>query len=247
MESGSPDEEDRLASALSVQRQYHLQQHQPQQPLASPPQYAHQLHRQPNFDSNYDYHEADFELDSDPAPYRRRSDSSSHQSHRHYLPSSPVTNAVARENLDASAAQTAGAFAAAGHAHGSVNPDDFYRSYRGVQSTSHHHRTPSSDTDYMATSVSRARDNSAMRPNGNGKDPKHPPAPAGRTALRPSQRSASAPIEPPVGAPRTNTNRKPSVKDLTKRFDQQTSAPAMPRIPWERVNIILYTENLGES
>ncbi|TID04308.1 hypothetical protein CH35J_002406 [Colletotrichum higginsianum] len=110
MESGSPEEEDRLASVLSVQRQVHLQQHQPQ-PLASP-QYPHQLHRQANFDSHYDYRETDFDLESDPDPYRRRSDSSSHQSHHHYLPSSPVTNAFARENLDASAAHTAGASAA---------------------------------------------------------------------------------------------------------------------------------------
>ncbi|KAJ0167126.1 Dynamin-binding protein [Colletotrichum tanaceti] len=237
MESGSPEEEDRLASVLRAQRQVHLQQHQSQS-LASP-QYTHQLHRQANFDSHCDYREADFDLESDPDPYRRRSDSSSHQSHHHYLPSSPVTNAFARENLDASAAHTAGASATGGHVHDPVNPDEFYRSYRGVQSSSHHHRTPSSDTDYMATSLSRARDNPSTRPNGNAKDPTHPPAPAGRTAVRPSQRSASAPIEPPVGAPRTNTNRKPSVKDLTRRFDQQTSTPAMPRIPVQGVPIRL--------
>ncbi|KAI8217877.1 Dynamin-binding protein [Colletotrichum sp. SAR 10_86] len=226
MEAGSPEEEDRLAAVLQ-------QQHRQQQTT----HYAHhQLHRQPNFETSYEYHEPDLDHDADDYdPYRHPSEHSSDTRHHHYLPTSPVANGFhPHQTLDASAADTAEAFAADGHAHGLVNPDDFYRSYRGGPSSNHHQRTLSSDNDYMATSVSRARDNPSVRSNGNGTNPKNPPAPAARAALRPSQRSASAPIEPPVGAPRSNTNRKPSVKDLTKRFDQQpssSSSSAGPRIP----------------
>ncbi|KAL0939368.1 rho guanyl nucleotide exchange [Colletotrichum truncatum] len=226
MEAGSPEEEDRLAVVLQHQQQ-RRQHHQPQ----SPTHYTHQLHRQPNFDSSYEYHEPDLDPDSDFDPYRHPLDSSSQKRHRHYVPTSPVANGFHPQNLDASAADTAGALAADSHADGVVNPDDFYRNYRDLQSSNPHQRSPSSDNDYMATSVSRTRDNPSVRSSSNGANPKHPPAPAARTALRPSQRSASAPIEPAVGAPRSNTNRKPSVKDLTRRFDQQTSSTSGPRIP----------------
>ncbi|KAF6818630.1 rho guanyl nucleotide exchange [Colletotrichum sojae] len=226
MEAGSPEDEDRLAAVLQ-QQQHRFPHHQTQ----STAHYTHQLHRQPNFDSNYDYHGSDLDPDADYDPYRHPSDTSSRHRHHQYLPTSPVSSTFHPENLDASAANTAGAFAADGHAPDVVNPDDFYRSYRGVQSSNHHQRSPSSDNGFMATSIPRARDNPAVRPNGNGTNPKHPPAPAVRAALRPSQRSASAPVDPAVPAPRSNTNRKPSVKDLTRRFDQPSSSASAPRIP----------------
>ncbi|TDZ33712.1 Dynamin-binding protein [Colletotrichum spinosum] len=232
MEAASPEDEDRLAAAL-LQRQQH--QHSSH--------YTHHLHRQPNFESSYEYHEPDIDPDSDLDAYRHPSDSSNRQSLQHYLPASPVANGFHFSNLHVSTADQAAGLSTNGHALSGVNPDDFYRPYRGVHSLNHHQRTLSSENDYMATSISRTRDKPAVRPNGSGSatgtapgtgaNSKHPPAPvsasAARTALRPTQRSSSAPVEPAIGATRTNTNRKPSVKDLTKRFDLQTSdAPQIP-------------------
>ncbi|CRK29051.1 hypothetical protein BN1708_004873 [Verticillium longisporum] len=119
-----------------------------------------------------------------------------------------------------------------------VTPDDFYRDYRSASSTHYHHqhsRQPSSSSERapMATSVPRPRDPASLRSNGNGTTAKHPPMPTALNGLRTATRSVSAPIDPSstTGPKRlNNAARQPSVKDLTKKFDQGPPT-AIPRLP----------------
>ncbi|KAF3355462.1 hypothetical protein VdG1_06874 [Verticillium dahliae VDG1] len=119
-----------------------------------------------------------------------------------------------------------------------VTPDDFYRDYRSASSTHYHHqhsRQPSSSSERapMATSVPRPRDPASLRSNGNGTTAKHPPMPTALNGLRTATRSVSAPIDPSstTGPKRlNNAARQPSVKDLTKKFDQGPPT-AIPQLP----------------
>ncbi|KAK9770636.1 hypothetical protein SCAR479_12712 [Seiridium cardinale] len=121
---------------------------------------------------------------------------------------------------------------------GIADPDDFYRTYRATTLP-----TPnsSSRTDYdelMASTstlspAQRQNQNaSSLRSNGNGTTPKHPAVPTTtRTGLRPTSRSVSMPITEDSGGvaklrPAAHSSSQPSVKDLKKRFDQNTAAQA---------------------
>ncbi|KAG4423218.1 hypothetical protein IFR04_003584 [Cadophora malorum] len=118
------------------------------------------------------------------------------------------------------------------------DPDDFYREYRGVTQSTNCYNITSPD---MAAPISESRPaQSSLRSNGNGTTPKHPSLPQARTALKPSYRSASSPLDNRVLGNAKSTSAlngysnpgKPSVKDLLKRFDQNndqdTSAVRKP-------------------
>ncbi|KAG0650735.1 Dynamin-binding [Hyphodiscus hymeniophilus] len=125
------------------------------------------------------------------------------------------------------------------------DPDEFYRTpseYRGVQQLS----TGYTDfTSGMAATVSEARPSQpSLRSNGNGTTPKHPSLPTVRNNLKPSYRSASAPIDErsPTNAKPTpalngyGQSRQTSVKDLLKRFDQNNaSSSSTTRKPTQRI------------
>ncbi|KAK3694996.1 hypothetical protein B0T22DRAFT_89448 [Podospora appendiculata] len=122
-----------------------------------------------------------------------------------------------------------------------VDPDDFYRSYRGIQpSNAALPLEPVKDS--MASPVPNNRQNLSLRSNGNGTTPKHPPVPAARAGLKPGFRSVSSTVDDRLGhadkpssaAAVTTTNGysgapgayPPSVKDLKKKFDQTASQSA---------------------
>ncbi|KAK4147600.1 uncharacterized protein C8A04DRAFT_8746 [Dichotomopilus funicola] len=126
----------------------------------------------------------------------------------------------------------------------SGDPDDFYRSYRGVTEPSttdnnSGNASPPVGHDAMAQAVSSSTRQlpPSLRSNGNGTTPKHPAVPPShRGAFRSSQRSVSNPTDSrsPAGAAAgasrpsgTAEDRRgtaggtpPSVKDLKKKFDQ---------------------------
>ncbi|XMA14566.1 hypothetical protein WAI453_007357 [Rhynchosporium graminicola] len=106
------------------------------------------------------------------------------------------------------------------------DPAEFYREHRGVIQATNGHNNTFPD---MAAPLSDPRPaQPSLRSNGNGTTPKHPSLPQAHTALKPSYRSASTPLDnkgfgiaksTPVLNGFTNPG-KPSVKDLLKRFDQ---------------------------
>lgn len=126
---------------------------------------------------------------------------------------------------------------------GGGNPDEFYREYRGAQ------HSPTSYQDItsngMTTTASEARPlPSSSRSNGNGTTARHPPLSQARSSLRttPAYRSASAPIGANPGLENTKSalngglNGKPSVKEMTRRFDTSIlPAPSTTRRPVPRV------------
>lgn len=113
-----------------------------------------------------------------------------------------------------------------------VEPDDFYKNYRGFDTSV---TTPSGHSGLMASAIPTPRQtqNASLRSNGNGTTPRHPTIPsAARTGLRPSSRSVSAPIDDKTSSTGAKSRpiaygsgQKPSVKDLKKRFDQQAAQP----------------------
>ncbi|KAI1134531.1 hypothetical protein F5Y05DRAFT_398254 [Hypoxylon sp. FL0543] len=129
-----------------------------------------------------------------------------------------------------------------------VDPDDFYRNYRGI-----HTSAPDTTHDELMASIlpaSRQDQSLSPRSNGNIAAPKHPTASATRFPVRPAVRSVSAPIDDrqPGSTSKSRVatttayggrgGTQPSVKDLKRRFDQngaQSSNPAArkatPRIP----------------
>ncbi|KAK3394305.1 hypothetical protein B0H63DRAFT_385838 [Podospora didyma] len=124
--------------------------------------------------------------------------------------------------------------------HGSpdtVDPDDFYRSYRGVQtSNGNTNGNANGHVDQMASATAASRQPPTLRSNGNGATAKHPSIPA-RPAPRPGGfRSVSNPVDDRFtnAAHRTANGYgpaagtvPPSVKDLKKKFDQTASQPAV--------------------
>lgn len=112
----------------------------------------------------------------------------------------------------------------------SVDPDDFYRSYRGV----HTGNAASPVKDHMAPAVSSPRQTSSLRSNGNGTTPKHPSNPTHRNALRSSHRSTSNPVDDRLGSSGSTIGNghsaggafAPSVKDLKKKFDLSSPSPS---------------------
>ncbi|KAI1756674.1 hypothetical protein F4782DRAFT_277420 [Xylaria castorea] len=104
---------------------------------------------------------------------------------------------------------------------GFLNPDDFYRIHFD---------------DSMASTLPAPRHirDASLLSNGNTPAPRHPAMSSIRPGVRPSARSVSAPVEdrPSAGAARSKptastwnarSGHQPSVKDLTKKFDRNTT------------------------
>ncbi|KAM7223258.1 hypothetical protein V8F06_001471 [Rhypophila decipiens] len=118
-----------------------------------------------------------------------------------------------------------------------VEPDDFYRSYRGVQTARNASLSPSPVSDPMASAIPSNRQPPSNRPNGTAATTSRIPSPptASRNALRPSYRAASNPLDdrsgnatgprpsPATGYAAGPAAYPPSVKDLKKRFDSTSS------------------------
>ncbi|KAI6709175.1 hypothetical protein PZA11_000799 [Diplocarpon coronariae] len=105
-----------------------------------------------------------------------------------------------------------------------VDPDEFYRDFRGGPTNGYNTSPPA-----MAAPMSDSRaPQSSLKSNGSGAAPRNPSGPHVRTALKPSYRSASSPLDDrALGNAKSTTALngfpsagKPSVKDLLKRFDQ---------------------------
>jgi dynamin-binding protein len=119
--------------------------------------------------------------------------------------------------------------------------DDFYRSYRG-NPPSQGYDDVNTNGMLTATQLGTAsrQPPSSFRSNSNGTTPKHPTISASRNALKPSYRSASAPLDERMALSTAKStsalkgSQQPSVKDLLKRFDQNneqtTSASHRPPI-----------------
>jgi hypothetical protein len=119
--------------------------------------------------------------------------------------------------------------------------DEYYREFRGIQPSQGYNdvNTNGMLTATQAGTTSR-QPPSSFRSNSNGTTPKHPTISASRNALKPSYRSASAPLDERMALSTTKSTsalkgpQQPSVKDLLKRFDQNseqtTSASRRPPI-----------------
>ncbi|KAK3943606.1 hypothetical protein QBC46DRAFT_253697 [Diplogelasinospora grovesii] len=113
-----------------------------------------------------------------------------------------------------------------------VDPDDFYRNYRGVQTgnVAGLVHSPTTSTEAMAPANPGIRQTTSVRSNGNGAAPKPSAVPAaGRSALRAGLRSTSNPVDDRSAAsgakPSSSTSTyPPSVKDLKKKFDQTSTS-----------------------
>ncbi|KAJ2900786.1 rho guanyl nucleotide exchange [Zalerion maritima] len=155
----------------------------------------------------------------------------SHNHHGGYGPNNVSDSAHHASNLHAASANASVTVSHSSTAPGStystvnVNPDDFYRTYRGVQSATPVLQSPyPSNPDPMASAATPQRKNPVVRSNGVGPAPK-------RLAVAISQRaglrSTSAPLDRPGIATRPSAARAAavtpgtSVKDLKKKFDQQ--------------------------
>ncbi|PHH87080.1 hypothetical protein CDD83_9341 [Cordyceps sp. RAO-2017] len=110
--------------------------------------------------------------------------------------------------------------AAAEHATAPLNPDSFYKSYRGLQ------RDGAPQAPAMAPSAARLHGDDGIAPRPSA-------APANYALSRPNARSVSSPVDgrSPVSTPFRAPTGKPSVKDLKKRFDQNGAASSVPRAP----------------
>lgn len=138
--------------------------------------------------------------------------------------------------LASNAANNVHATSANANLNGIANPDDFYKSYRAADQLtpdpsagSEHNRLMASSS--TVTPAQRQNPNASLRSNSNGSTPKHPAVPATpKTGARSASRSVSAPLtEGSVGGasklrPAAYSSRQPSVKDLKKRFDQNSAA-----------------------
>lgn len=118
--------------------------------------------------------------------------------------------------------------------------DNFYRNYRGNPPSQEYDdfNTNTMLTETQPGTTSR-QSPSSFRSNGNGTTPKHPTISASRNALKPSHRSASAPLDERMVLTTAKSTsalkgpQQPSVKDLLKRFDQnnEQTTSASRRLP----------------
>ncbi|KAK0731719.1 hypothetical protein B0H67DRAFT_84793 [Lasiosphaeris hirsuta] len=196
------------------QQQHQYQQHHSQQPQPHPhPQHHHYLQHQ----QHQQFHPTSPDSSDDspsfpPSPFDSR-------------PSQIPVASYAAANAQAFAANARPDDVALALAN-PVEPDDFYRSYRGVQSGDAA-PVPVKDPMASASAIPTSRQTPSLRSNGNGITPKHPSVTAvGRAGtIRPSLRSVSNPADDRNGG----TTRQPggvvppSVKDLKKKFDQNSS------------------------
>ncbi|KAL1879941.1 hypothetical protein VTK73DRAFT_6637 [Phialemonium thermophilum] len=170
-----------------------------------------------------------------------RPDSPTHGSYDPYHPSDTHSRRLLQEPayLDQSAFSTAAAHAGSSQQQpltandavptlnllaASLDPDGFYRDYRGVDATNGLFSEPL--TDAMASAIPSNRQTRSLRANSNGSTPKHPPA----NGPRPAFRSTSNPVDDRLQSPtvRNGYGGAPyqSVKDLKKKFDQTFTSPS---------------------
>ncbi|KAI0890080.1 uncharacterized protein GGS22DRAFT_149950 [Annulohypoxylon maeteangense] len=199
---------------------YHHQQQQQQPQQQQQQYYSHPISNLAAFDSSaYDDHVYESNFNQPP------------------ILSSPEFASYASSNFHAAHANATSVEPVA-----VVDPDDFYRDYRSIDST---------HQELMASTLPAPRQdqNLSLRSNGNGPPPKHPAVSATR---RPATRSVSAPVDdkqsgnvPKSRAAATSpyggrSGPQTSVKDLKKRFDQNAAQSSnstarktttTPRIP----------------
>ncbi|KAI8960937.1 hypothetical protein F5Y11DRAFT_248617 [Daldinia sp. FL1419] len=234
-------------SSLSPTRQHHHHHHHQQQQQQHQHDYYHHYDQQHQLEHlQHQQQQYQAHLDSNPAAF-----DSSHYDDYDYdtnlgqnsvLPSSEFAS-YASSNFQAVHANATNAEPVA-----VIDPDDFYRTYRGV-----HPSVPGPAHDELMASTLPAPkqdQNLPSRSNGSGTAPRHPATSSTRPGVRPTVRSVSAPIDDkqPSGTSksRTTTNathggrngRQPSVKDLKRRFDQNgaqgsssAASKTVPRIP----------------
>ncbi|KAF4455060.1 Rho guanine nucleotide exchange factor gef1 [Fusarium austroafricanum] len=120
------------------------------------------------------------------------------------------------------------------HAFAPVNPDDFYKSYRG---------TNQKNLEFTSTGASAPRP--SLRSNGDGSTPKHPVISQTQTNMR----STSNPVDNRPGLPGYKpTGTHPSVRDLKRRFDQNGTAPSsIPRAPAHMGAAAKIRQDVGSS
>ncbi|PBP22886.1 RhoGEF domain-containing protein [Diplocarpon rosae] len=178
-----------------------------------------------------------------PKPRRLSSEPEHHQHHPRIYDPPALPDLQARSpplppNLPSLTTQHLQAVTANACAQSGLNggdPDEFYRDFRGLPTNGHNPSPPA-----MEAPMSDSRPpQSSLKPPGNGITSKHPSVSQARTALKPSYRSASNPLDDRVlGNAKSTTvlnglssTGKPSVKDLLKRFDQNNdqAGPAAVR------------------
>ncbi|KAL8304017.1 hypothetical protein RB597_004646 [Gaeumannomyces tritici] len=160
----------------------------------------------------------------------------------------------AATNLQVVAANAATAHAAASSPFANVpDPDDFYRDYRGLQTSPAVAPVPFQQVPMASTALPQSHAAPRDHPNSQPSASRHPPAPAklthattapaGHGGIRPALRSTSSPIDdrsarhPSTGSASASSGgfglgKQPSVKDLKKRFDQAAPPPPpQPAVP----------------
>ncbi|KAK5990866.1 Dynamin-binding-like protein [Cladobotryum mycophilum] len=112
------------------------------------------------------------------------------------------------------------------HAAATLEPDDFYKTYRDSSPNS-------SEPESLPMTTSSSLPQPTLRPNGEGAAARHLQLPATRNLPRQNLRSASSPLDSRSAATslRSSKPSQPSVKDLKKRFDQNSSANSTQRTP----------------
>ncbi|KAI3400441.1 hypothetical protein diail_3062 [Diaporthe ilicicola] len=164
----------------------------------------------------------------------------------HESPTSISVTTYAARNFHAVASNAA--FPAQGGAFGS--PDDFYRSYRGVD-IANDNSLASLTHDPMASAVPNTRQPPTSRSNSNAASSKPPAGPGTRVGTRPMFRSASNPVDDrfagsdgtrlrsatAIGNGLPASTARASVKDMKKKFEQKGTQPsAEPRRVVSRTN-----------
>ncbi|KAK4193550.1 hypothetical protein QBC35DRAFT_109968 [Podospora australis] len=227
---------DQLQQQQQVENQqhygYHHQQHSQEQQHLYDDHYD-QYH--PDHDHDHHHHQ-----DHDRSPlddyhhhhHHHRSDLRPDPQHTHnqiptQVPLQIPLNPFATANLHALA--TNAAQTDSSPLDDSLDPDDFYRNYRGAQKGND---AASKVTDPMAAASNNRQTPSSMRSGGNGGT--SATTPSGRNPLRPNQRSVSNPVDERFGgslgrsATKLSGGIPPSVKDLKKRFDTQPGSTRKP-------------------
>ncbi|KAJ0121655.1 hypothetical protein J7T55_008822 [Diaporthe amygdali] len=159
----------------------------------------------------------------------------SHHDILHESPTSISVTTYAARNFHAVASNAT--FPAQGGAFGS--PDDFYRSYRGVE-IANDNSLASVAHDPMASAVPTTRQPPASRSNSNAASSKPAAGPGTRVGTRPMYRSASNPVDDRFAGSdgtrmrsATSTGNtlpasaaRASVKDMKKKFEQKGTQPS---------------------
>ncbi|KAF4335717.1 Rho guanine nucleotide exchange factor gef1 [Fusarium beomiforme] len=120
------------------------------------------------------------------------------------------------------------------HAFAPVNPDDFYKSYRGTY-----------QQNQESLSIGASAPRPSLRSDGDGSTPKHSIISQTYTNMR----STSNPVDNRPALPGyKSTGTHPSVRDLKKRFDQNGATPSsIPRAPTHTGSAAKIRQDVGIS